>query len=138
MEGFIDKIIVMGRSLGSASACEIVSKHVNSLSGCIIESGFGTEQPLLDLLQIDPAEINFSTEDGFENLRKLSSYKKPILFIHADNDTIVPIREAHLMYDNVGSKIKSLFEVKGAGHNDILLYSRYKYFEEIKSFIDNT
>ena len=44
-----DKLIIMGRSLGSASACEIISQHENEIDGCIIESGFATEYPLLTI-----------------------------------------------------------------------------------------
>ena len=38
--GFNGKIIVMGRSLGSASATELVSGHGGSIDALIIDSGF--------------------------------------------------------------------------------------------------
>ena len=71
---YTDKIYIMGRSLGSASALEIINNFSDSIGGCIIESGFATEYSLLNLLNINPDDINFSLEDGFMNLDKLKRY----------------------------------------------------------------
>ena len=81
-KGYANKIIVMGRSLGSASACEIISRREDDVYKCIIESGFGTEYPLFNLLGIDPDDLKYCPEDGFENLKKIKKYKKPICFNH--------------------------------------------------------
>ena len=62
---FNGKIIIMGRSLGSASACEIISKREESIDKCIIESGFATEYSLLRLMNVDPDAIDYSLSDGF-------------------------------------------------------------------------
>ena len=64
----------MGRSLGSASACEIINKCEEKIDACIIESGFATEYPLLQLLQIDPEHIDYKVEDGFMNLSKIKKF----------------------------------------------------------------
>ena len=66
--GYSNKKIIMGRSLGSASAAEIISRHGIDIDGCIIESGFATELPLMNILGVDPNEINYKTEDGFETV----------------------------------------------------------------------
>ena len=60
----------MGRSLGSASASEIIFNQKCDIDGCIIESGFGTESPLMNILGINPEEIGYKTKHGFENLKK--------------------------------------------------------------------
>jgi pimeloyl-ACP methyl ester carboxylesterase len=41
------KIIIMGRSLGSASALEICSYYHEKIDGLIVESGFAYAIPLL-------------------------------------------------------------------------------------------
>ena len=131
------KIIVMGRSLGSASALEIVSKRCTFVDKCIIESGFATEYPIFSLMNIDPKSINYSLSDGFENLSKLQNYKKPIYFIHAYEDHIIPFSEAEFMLKESGSIKKDLFAVNGADHNNIIMISKESYFQKIKNFIDN-
>ena len=131
------KMIVMGRSLGSASACEIISNHEKEIDGCIIESGFGTELPLMRILGLSPSDVEYDSKYGFENLRKLISYSKPILIIHADRDDIIPIDEAQMMHKKTGSSKKELWVIEGADHNDILMHAKMNYFTRIKSFIDN-
>ena len=40
-------ILVMGRSLGSASAAHIINNRIDGVDGCVIESGFATEYPVI-------------------------------------------------------------------------------------------
>ena len=129
------KIIIMGRSLGSASACEIISKREESIDKCIIESGFATEYSLLRLMNVDPDAIDYSLSDGFQNLSKLEQYKKPIYFIHADMDDIIPLSEAKLMLKESGSKDKELFIAEGTNHNNIIIILSSLYFKKIQDFI---
>ena len=133
---YTGKLIVMGRSLGSASACEIISKREKDIGGCIIESGFATEYPLLELMNIDAENIQYSLPDGFQNLKKIKGYKKSICFIHADLDEIIPFSEAELMIKESPSIKKKLFVADGAGHNNIIMVMGTDYFKNIKEFID--
>ena len=128
------KVFIMGRSLGSASALEIINKHHEFVDGCIIESGFATEHSLLNLLGINPDEINFTLEDGFMNLSKLKDYTGRLFLIHADLDDIIPFSQAELMLLESPSSDKELYKVNGAGHNTILMMAREEYFKKIKHF----
>ena len=134
---YIGDVIVMGRSLGSASACEIIFKREDDISKCIIESGFGTEYPLFNLLGVNPNSLDFSIKDGFMNLEKIKKYKKPIYFIHSDHDHIVPLSEAELMLSKSTSKEKDLYIVRNANHNNIIMTAKDIYFQKIKDFIYN-
>ena len=133
---FTGKYIIMGRSLGSASAANIIHNNSLDIDGCIIESGFMTEYSLLHLMNIDPESIQFELKDGFENLMKFQNYKKPLYIIHADMDDIVPISQADMLFIQSGSSKKGMFKVEGANHNNIIMMAREKYFENIRTFID--
>jgi|TARA_B110000495_G_scaffold15640_1_gene11188 fermentation-respiration switch protein FrsA (DUF1100 family) len=135
---FTRNIKVMGRSLGSASAIHIASNVKYKISGCIIESGFATEYPLFNLLGYDYKSIGFLLSDGFENLRKIKKYKKPLLVIHAENDHIVPYAEGEKLFKSSISKEKDLFKVINAHHNNIIMRMNNKYFELILNFIANS
>ena len=135
--GYNNKKIIMGRSLGSASAAEIISNHENKLDGCIIESGFGTEVPLMRILELEPSDLEYNPEYGFENLRKITRYKGPLLVIHAEMDDIIPLDEATTMHRDSLSKNKDLWIIKNANHNDILMHTQQTYFKKIKMFIDS-
>tara|TARA_B110000438_G_scaffold297192_1_gene343186 strand:+ start:242 stop:1000 length:759 start_codon:yes stop_codon:yes gene_type:complete len=130
-------LIIMGRSLGSAAAIHVISKKLNDLDGCIIESGFATEIPLLNLMNINPTEIDFKLEDGFENLKKIKEYVKPLLVIHAEIDDIIPFSQADMLMIEAKSINKKIFKVEGAGHNNIISIAREHYFSNIRDFIEN-
>jgi len=132
-----NKLVPMGRSLGSASVAHIMDNRLDSLHGSIIESGFATEYPLLSLMNINPDDISFKLSDGFDNLRKFKDYNKPLFVIHADLDDIVPMSQADMIMIETNASSKELFKVNGANHNNILMYARDEYFTKIKSFIDS-
>ena len=134
---FKGRTVVMGRSLGSASAWEIASKSCNSIDGCIIESGFATEYDLLDLMGVSPESIDFLLEDGFGNLGKIKKYEKPLLVIHADLDHIIPLKQGQLAHDSALSENKKIFIVENADHNNIIYKIKEEYFKLIRSFIDS-
>ena len=91
--------------------------------------------PLLSLANINPESIKFTLEDGFENLKKLKNFKKPLLIIHAELDDIVPFSQADLMILESGSDVKDLFKVSGADHNNVISVAREHYFIKIRDFI---
>ena len=89
------------------------------------------------LKNIESDKIGYSLVDGFQNLEKLKKYKKPIYFIHADKDHIIPLFEAELMMKESASKDKELLVINGADHNNIIMMINDVYFEKIKNFINN-
>ena len=132
---YTKNITLMGRSLGSASAINILSNIKYDISGCIIESGFATEHSLFNLLGYNYKDINFILSDGFENLRKIKECKKPLLVIHAEDDHIVPYCEGEKLFKSSKSKKKELFKVEGANHNNIIMTMQNKYFSLISNFL---
>ena len=69
--GFKGPLIVMGRSLGSASALELAARYEDRIAGLIIESGFARTGPLLRLLGVNLGAIGFAEDSGIENVRKI-------------------------------------------------------------------
>jgi len=62
---FPGPIILMGRSLGSASVLELAAAGAEFIDGLIVESGFAYAAPLLQLLGIDLEALGFEEEKGF-------------------------------------------------------------------------
>lgn len=118
--GFSGPLMVMGRSLGSASALELAAGHPEHLDGLIIESGFAYVGPLLTLVGVDLGALGFTEDMGPGNLGKISRWTKPLLVIHAEYDQIIPFAEGQALYDASPSREKTLLRVAGAGHNDVL------------------
>jgi uncharacterized protein len=126
-------LIVMGRSLGSASALELASHYQNRMSGLVVESGFAYAGPLLKLLGINPEAIGFKEEEGFRNLEKIKAWNKPALIIHAEFDHIIPFSEGEALYHACPSSDKTLLKVPGANHNDIFVRGFNDYMGAVKN-----
>ena len=120
-EGYSGPLVVMGRSLGSASALELASTYPNDIDGLIIESGFAYAAPLLRLLGIDPFHLGFDEDKGFRNINKIRVFNKPTLIIHAEHDHIIPFNDGQALYDHSGADDKTLLKIMGANHNDIFI-----------------
>ncbi|MCP4567626.1 MAG: alpha/beta hydrolase [FCB group bacterium] len=129
-------LIVMGRSLGSASALELISCYDTQINGLIIESGFAYAEPLLTLLGIDIKAMNIQEEDGFRNIDKIRTFPKTTLIIHAEKDHIIPFSDGQALYDACPSQDKRLLKIPKANHNDIFLRGMSEYMEAIKELAE--
>jgi pimeloyl-ACP methyl ester carboxylesterase len=128
-------LIVMGRSLGSASALELARVHKKDIDALVIESGFALAAPLLRLLGINTKAIGFSEEKGFGNIDKIRNYKGPTLIIHAEYDHIIPFSDGQSLYDASPAPDKKLIQIPGANHNDILSRGLSEYMDGIQKLI---
>jgi fermentation-respiration switch protein FrsA (DUF1100 family) len=133
---FTGPIILMGRSLGSASVLELAAARGDSADGLIIESGFAYAAPLLRLLGIDPEALGFKEESGFGNIDKIKRYHKPTLIIHAEFDHIIPFSDGEALYDASPSPDKAFLKIPGANHNDIFMRSPQEYLAAVKNMVD--
>ena len=129
-------LYVMGRSLGSAPAIELATKHEADIAGLIIESGFAYTEPLLRVLGVDTKRLGITEADCFGNFEKIKSFKKPLLIIHAQYDDFIPVSDAEVLMKNCPSQRKQLQVIPGADHNSILRFGGSDYFKFIKNLID--
>lgn len=130
-------IWVMGRSLGSAAALEVVDaggsagKRGISPAGLILESGFAYTFALIERIGfVQPADA-FESRDGFGNLDKIARCRLPTLIIHGERDWIIPFSDGEALFDASPSPEKSLLPIPGAGHNDLMMIGQRSYFEAI-------
>ncbi len=129
-------LIVMGRSLGSASALELVSQYPEQIAGLIIESGFAYTGPLLRLIGVDTERLGFKESQGIQNLEKIKTFTKPTLIIHAEFDHIIPFSDGQALYDASPATDKRLLQIPNANHNNIFSLALWEYLGAIKNFAD--
>ncbi len=132
-KGYRGPLILMGRSLGSASVLELASHYKDQIEGLIVESGFAFSGPLLQLLGINLRDINFSEEMGFGNLGKIQRFDKPTLIIHAELDHIIPFSDGQALYDASPSSDKTLLKIPNANHNDIFMRGFSEYMAAVRA-----
>lgn len=126
-------LMVMGRSLGSASALEIAYQYHDAIDALIVESGFASIIPLLERLGLDPDAVHFKEEKGRSNLYKITHVNKPTLIIHAKEDEIIPFSNGEALFDASPSPDKHFLEIPGAGHNDIFMRGLSEYMAAVST-----
>ena len=129
--GYTGPLVVMGRSLGSASALELAACYPENVDALIIESGFAYAGPLLRLLGIDPDALGFREEEGFSNTDKIGRFEKPTLIIHAEFDHIIPFSDGRKLFETCSASDKKLLKIPGANHNDIFMRGMQTYLDAV-------
>jgi fermentation-respiration switch protein FrsA (DUF1100 family) len=132
---YTGSLIIMGRSLGSASALELADSHSEKIAALIIESGFAYAGPLLRLMGVDPDRLGYSEEKGFGNLGKIKRFEKPTLIIHAEWDHIIPFSDGEALYDASPTPDKMLLKIPNANHNDIFSRGLTEYLNAVKILV---
>lgn len=127
-------LILMGRSLGSASAIELAASYQDDIAGLIIESGFAQTLPLLLTLGVDIHALGITEMNGFQNVQKIARITKPTFMLHAQNDQIIPLTSAEILQAQSPARSKEFQIIPGADHNTIFEVVGKLYFEAIKRF----
>jgi uncharacterized protein len=131
--GYPGPLMLMGRSLGSASALELAAAYPERVAALIVESGFAYAGPLLQLLGVNLAAIGFKEMAGFRNVDKIRAYPGPTLIIHAERDHIIPFSDGQALYDASAAPDKTLLKIPRANHNDLLLQGFAAYMTAIQA-----
>ncbi len=128
---------IMGRSMGSISALELAYHYPDVFKGLIIESGFISAVRLIRHFQLPSLDINLDKLDQ-ECVDLVGGINIPVLIIHGQHDTLVPLPEAKSLFENIGTEQRELFIIPYADHNNIMFLEPEEYFGAIKRFINET
>jgi pimeloyl-ACP methyl ester carboxylesterase len=131
------RILVMGRSLGSASAIFLASRHASKLSGLILDSPYADGLKLIYRLSgvaLDRQDL----PDFMDNIDLMRAADLPTLIIHGTIDQIIPISDARALYDVCRNPVRRLIEIEGAGHNDLMFRGGNRYWSSIREHIIQT
>ena len=129
-EGYVGAVYVMGRSMGRHPAFELAANAKEKIRGLIVESGrasLGQFVHGLDVLEAQRLEAAYQD--------KVQGIDIPVLVIHGEMDTLVPVQEAVGMCERFASANKRLVTIPGSGHNDLLDLGITQYFGAIRDFV---
>ena len=129
------KVMVMGRSLGSASAIYLASSHPDRVSALILDSPFSHGPALIS--RLGGPKLPAEALSGGDNIDRIKTIRMPCLIIHGSQDWIIPISDAEALHKACPSQKKKLIKIEGAGHNDLLIRGFNIYFAEIKALIES-
>jgi pimeloyl-ACP methyl ester carboxylesterase len=130
------RIAVMGRSLGSASAIRLAAAHPDRVSGLLLDSPFADGPALIRRLG-GPDVEPLARSAAKDNIDRIRDCRMPTLIIHGTEDWIIPVVEAEALHEACPGPQKRLVKIRGAGHNDLMVYGYGTYFSEIRSFLES-
>lgn len=126
-----EKIVVFGRSLGSAVAAWLAVRE--SAGAVILESAF-TSAPDLGAELLPWLPIRWLLRFEYDTLAAVGSIDAPLLVVHSRDDEIVPFRHGMKVFD-AASQPKMFLQIQG-GHNDGFLLSHAEYVAGLAHFLD--
>ena len=131
-QGVEDKdIIVFGKSLGGAVACEIARDH--QLRALILESTFTSLARVgKKLFPFLPPGVALG--EAYDSIEKIKVCRCPVMIIHGDGDDLIPVSEGLDLYQAAPGP-KEIYLVPGAGHNDVSMIAGPNYTRKLASFL---
>lgn len=129
------RVYVMGRSLGSYCIVELAAHYSSRIDGMISESGSANISRVMSYFNLDQGpEIDDLDKKHWNKVRSITT---PLLIIHGDMDTLVPMERARELYEAVSSTEKRFVTIHGAEHNDIMTVGIEQYFQAIREFVSS-
>lgn len=127
-----EAIIFFGRSLGSAVAVNLATKH--KCLGLILESPPTSLVGMMKRLfpSLPPEELPIK----YDSLSKIKRISVPLLILHGDCDEVVPFFMGRKLYE-AANEPKQFYTIENAGHNDTYMVGGEEYFQAIASFIES-
>lgn len=128
-------VVLAGESLGTGVTCAL-SKRVKA-AALVLQSPFSSlakrVSEVVPIFRNKPKWIEPTA--GLENDLVLSGPHPPVLIVHGDKDTTVPVSHAHHLYQSAIGE-KQLLVITGAGHTgDPLLMNSAQYLDAVKHFL---
>ena len=125
------KIIVFGRSLGTAVALHVANKR--TVAGVILVTPFASIRELAQK-HYPYLPVKLLLKHPFDSIKLIGEKRTPTLIFVAEKDEIVPYESTFKLIDRLGDNCIPVI-IKGDTHNDIQYYPLY--WEEIRDYLDN-
>lgn len=129
--GDFHRIILFGRSLGTAVAAEMATRF--DTAGLILESPFVSIAEMARVM-FPLLPIRWLLKNKFDVLEKIRKIKTPLLVLHGDRDEIIPSAQGKRVFD-AAPEPKQFHTILGAGHNDTYIVGGEAYFQRLRDFI---
>ncbi len=124
------KILVYGRSLGTAMATKIASQ--NQPGHLILETPFfnlyDVARKRFPLLPVKPL-----LKYQFNSNQYIQSVNCPVTILHGTEDTVVPLVSGEKLFESIPNSHKKMVVVPGGAHNNLVEFP--EYLDEIDTLL---
>jgi len=129
---FPQNIIIFGRSLGAAIACQLATQ--SKPAALIMESAF-ISVPKLAAKIYPILPVRWISRFDYNNMENVKQLNCPVLFIHSRQDEIIPFSHGQKLFE-VAKEPKQFLEIQGS-HNEGFYISDQIYKKGILKFLDS-
>lgn len=129
----IGPTVVMGRGLGTIPAILTACEHEDTVLCLILESAFPDTASYLRAMGLEGEEA--VSGDPFDLKKKISRFKKAILFMHSHRDSMVPVSSVEWLVAESRSKATQFQIVPSEDRWDLAYRGGALYFDTIWQFI---
>merc|ERR1719362_2603695 len=114
----LDRVVLMGRSMGGGPAIFLASQH--ACAGLVTMATFSSLRTVASSF----ATMAGWLVDDFDNAQRIRSVRCPTLIVHGDRDTLVPLDQAAILAQACGADVDeqqpvTLHIIPGRDHNNI-------------------
>jgi len=109
-----ERIVLMGRSLGTAIACEVLRD--DDWAGAVLLTPFLSGKHMAGAFGF--GALDWTLGEPFDSKSKIGAYHGPVLMIHGTDDRIVPFEQGEQLFE-LANDPKEFVAVEGAPHNRI-------------------
>lgn len=114
------KVILWGRSLGTAPTIWLAAQPRIDPVGVVIQSGFRS------IVQTISSNALLRHWDLFKSEAVIGNVTAPTVFIHGTRDDVCPFAHGKFLFEHCGSDWKKCVWIVMAGHNDIDSTTEYR------------
>ena len=126
-------IFLLGESVGSGAAAALAGAMPDEIAGAVMMI------PFARLAEVAKAKfpwlpVSLLLRDNYDNVAALSAFRKPVVFVIAENDEVVGAAQGRKLHDAFQGP-KKLIVLPGATHNDFPTEPSAGWFREASDFL---
>jgi len=125
------RIVVFGRSLGTAIAAHLAAERPDAVAGAVLVSPYDS-MTAIGKLHYPYLPVSLLLRHPFDAVPDAQRNRMPLLAIVGESDSIIPPQRSRALYD-AWSGPKSWLAIPGADHND--LGTTEAYWQGIAKFL---
>lgn len=114
------RVIAYGRSLGTGLAAAWAVRHQPDLTILVSPYASMTRLAALHYPWVPGAILRYPLRSD----AAVARLAKPLLLVHGDRDTLIPIEQSHILADRAPDA--RLVVIAGAGHDDVHAFAEYE------------
>ncbi|WP_245433528.1 alpha/beta hydrolase [Methylocystis hirsuta] len=111
-----ERIVILGESLGTGVATHLAAAH--HAAGLVLDSPYSS---IADVAaeRYAWAPVQYLVRDPFRSDREIGKARAPVLMVHGENDSVIPIRLARRLFD-LANAPKTFLSAPGRDHLALL------------------